>query len=218
MTTRIAAASRIGAEPTEEAALLARVRAGEAPAWEEFVRTYCGRMYAVAQRLLGGEHDAADAVQDALVSAFRSIDGFAGDAQLGTWLHRIVVNACLMRLRAARSRPAISIDALLPAFDETGHHRRPVRPWSPEPEADLGGQELRERVRACIHQLPEPYRLVVLLRDIEQLDTRETAGQLGISEAAVKVRLHRARQALCTLLEPHFAAAGARRADDPPAS
>lgn len=191
-----------------DADLLDRARFGDDHAWETIVRSHGGRLYAVARRLLANEQEAADAVQDAFTSAVRSIDRFAGDARLGTWLHRIVVNACLMRLRTARARPAASIDALLPTFDDAGHHRRPVSVWEASPDADLNRAEIRARVQQAIHELPEPYRVVVLLRDIEGLDTRETAEQLGLTESAVKVRLHRARQALCTLLDPHFGRQG----------
>src|SRR5262249_33581127 len=147
------------------------------------------------------EEDSADAVQDAFLSAFRSLGGFEGNSALGTWLHRIVVNVCLMRLRARSRGREVRID-LLPTFDESGHHSRPVRPWEDQALARLPRAETRAQIRACIDQLPEPYREVLLLRDIEELDTDQTAQQLRISRGAVKTRLHRARQALRTLLEP----------------
>lgn len=189
---------------TSETALIAALRAGEEQAFEQLVREHGGRMLAVARRFLGCEHEAGDAVQEAFLSAFRSIESFAGESRLGTWLHRIVVNVCLMRLRAARSRPAVSIDALLPVFEEDGHHARPISAWNAAPSEPVEVDETRARVRACIQELPEPYRVVLLLRDIEELDTAETAKRMGISQAAVKVRLHRARQALRTLLDPYM--------------
>jgi RNA polymerase sigma-70 factor (ECF subfamily) len=166
------------------------------------VRRHAGTLLAVARRFLSCEADSADAVQDAFVSAFQSLDTFAGNAQLSTWLHRIVVNHCLMKLRQRKRRRTVSLDGLLPAFDETGHHSRPVPAWAQPPEARLSQAETRAQVRACIDRLPEPYRAVLLLRDIEERDTDETAELLGLSRAAVKTRLHRARQALRTLLEP----------------
>jgi RNA polymerase sigma-70 factor (ECF subfamily) len=162
-------------------------------------------MLAVARRFLGCEADSDDAVQDAFVSAFQSLDTFAGNARLATWLHRIVVNHCLMKLRQRKRRRTVSLDGLLPTFDETGHHTRPVTPWAQHPEERLSQAETRAQVRASIDRLPEPYRVVLLLRDIEERDTEETAELMGISRAAVKTRLHRARQALRTLLEPVFA-------------
>lgn len=183
-----------------EAELLMALRAGDEPAYERLVRSYGGAMHAVARRFLRCDGDAADAVQEAFLSAFRSIHGFAGNSKIGTWLHRIVVNTCLMRLRAEKSRPAVSIEHLLPTFDETGHHASRIHDWH-MPSDRLETDEVRTTVRRCIDELPDPYRVVLLLRDIEELSTQETAERLGISDAAVKVRLHRARQALRTLLD-----------------
>jgi RNA polymerase sigma-70 factor, ECF subfamily len=193
-------------EPEAEAQLLARVRAGDPEAGAALVRQYGGRMLGVARRFLRSEEDSADAVQDAFLAAFRRLDKFEGKSSLATWLHRIVVNACLTKLRARSRRRAVPMDDLLPAFDETGHHSRPVRPWEEEALARLGREETRVQVRACIDRLPEPYRTVLLLRDIDELDTDQTAHHLRIGVGAVKTRLHRARQALRTLLEPFFGA------------
>jgi RNA polymerase sigma-70 factor (ECF subfamily) len=185
-----------------EAQLVARLRAGDDEAYEELVRRYSGRMLAIARRYLPGADDCADAVQDAFISAFQGIGSFAEQSRLWTWLHRIVVNACLMKLRSRSRRQMVSIDDLLPTFDETGHHSRPVPRWSEVPHAQLARAEMRAQVRACIDRLPEAYRTVLLLRDIEELDTEQTAQVMGISTVAVKTRLHRARQALRGLLEP----------------
>jgi RNA polymerase sigma-70 factor (ECF subfamily) len=185
-----------------EVALLARIRAGDERACEALVRQYGGRMLAVARRFLRTEEDSADAVQDAFLSAFRSVEGFEGNSALGTWLHRIVVNACFMRLRVQSRRREVRFDDLLPPFDETGRHNRPIRPWEDHALARLSQAETRAHVRACIERLPELYREVLVLRDIKELDTEQTAQHLGINAGAVKTRLHRARQTLRTLLEP----------------
>ena len=187
---------------SDDVGLLERVRAGEERACETLVRQHCGRMLVVARRFLRSEEDSADAVQDAFLSAFRSLEGFERNSALGTWLHRIVVNVCLMRLRARSRSREVRIDDWLPTFDETGHHSHPVRPWEDDALARLTRAETRAHVRACIDRLPDPYREVLVLRDIEELDTEQTAQQLGINPGAVKTRLHRARQALRTLLEP----------------
>jgi RNA polymerase sigma-70 factor (ECF subfamily) len=193
---------RPSGEQEAEAQLLARVRAGDEEASAALVRKCGPRMLAVARRFLRCEEDSADAVQDAFLAAFRCLDQFQGESTLGTWLHRIVVNSCLSKLRAqSRSRAGL-IDDLLPTFDETGHHSRPVRWWQEQALSRLTREETRSHVRACIDRLPEPYRTVLLLRDIEELDTEQTAHHLGIAPGAVKTRLHRARQALRTLLEP----------------
>lgn len=185
-----------------EPELLARLRAGDDDAYELLVRQFGGRLLAVARRYLHSEEDAADAVQDAFLSAFRAIDSFAGQSAIGTWLHRIVVNACLMKLRARPRHDTVSIDGLLPAFDESGHHVGPAERRPEQPESALDREETRALVRACIDRLPDEYRTILLLRDIDEVDTEQTAKMLGISRGAVKTRLHRARQALRTLLTP----------------
>ncbi|MBS0261111.1 MAG: sigma-70 family RNA polymerase sigma factor [Planctomycetes bacterium] len=162
-------------------------------------------MLSTARRYLPGEQDCADAVQDAFISAFQALDRFEAQAQLGTWLHRIVVNACLMKLRSRSRKPEVSIETLLPTFDETGHQTQPVPAWRQPPDAQLVGDENRALVRQCIDRLPDEYRTVILLRDIEEYSTEETAVALQTTPGAIKTRLHRARQALRTLLEPHFA-------------
>jgi RNA polymerase sigma-70 factor (ECF subfamily) len=186
----------------DDVKLLERVRAGDERACEALVRQHGGRMLSVARRFLRTEEDSADAVQDAFLAAFRSLDGFEGNSALGTWLHRIVVNVCLMKLRARSRSREVRIDDLLPSFDDTGHHNSPVRAWENSALAHLTRAEIRTQVRSSIDQLPEAYREVLLLRDIEEFDTAQTAEQLGIAPGAVKTRLHRARMALRTLLEP----------------
>jgi RNA polymerase sigma-70 factor (ECF subfamily) len=187
-----------------ERALLPALRAGEDWAYEVIARDHGPRMFAVARRLLRSDDDAQDAVQEAFLSAFKAIGSFDGVCSLPTWLHRIVVNAALMRLRTRRrrQREANLQDGLVPTFDETGHHTRPVAAWSDDACSRAAAGEMRAIVRACIDQLPDSYRTVLLLRDIEQFDTEETARMLGTTPANVKTRLHRARQAMRTLLEP----------------
>ncbi len=184
----------------DEARLLEALRAGDASAYETLVRRESGRMLAVARRFLRQEDDARDAVQDAFLQAFRALPRFAGEARLGTWLHRIVVNASLMKLRSRRRRPEEPIDALLPVFED-GHHAAYVAEWRDGADTLLERAETRAFVRACIDALPESYRTVLLLRDVEELDTDEAARALELTPNALKVRLHRARQALRTLLD-----------------
>jgi RNA polymerase sigma-70 factor (ECF subfamily) len=185
----------------DESALLAGLRAGEESAYEQLVRLYGGRLLATAHRLLGNEQDAGDALQEAYISAFKSIGSFEGGAKISTWLHRIVVNCALMKLRSRSRKGEQSIDDLLPTFFDDGHRRSPGPAFSSPPEAMLEREETRQLVRQCIARLPEDYRTVLMLRDIEELDTEEAAKMLGITPGAVKTRLHRARQALQMLLE-----------------
>ncbi|MBK8915758.1 MAG: sigma-70 family RNA polymerase sigma factor [Phycisphaerales bacterium] len=177
---------------------------GDPAAFEALVRGEAGRMLAVARRILGNEHDAHDAVQDAFVSALRALPRFAGQSSLSTWLHRIAINAALMKLRTRRSRPQVSIESLQPRFIEDGHHADPVDSWSTAPDARAMTAEAREFVRDAIERLPETHRTVLLLRDIEELDTRQTAELLEIDPGTVKVRLHRARLALRQLLNEQY--------------
>jgi RNA polymerase sigma-70 factor, ECF subfamily len=192
-------------EPEEERRLLESLRAGEHAAFETLVRTYSGRLLAVTRRLLRDEEDARDALQEALLSAFRSLAGFQGEARLSTWLHRIAVNCALMKMRARRCRPQEDpIDDLLPTFLPDGHVERGAVPWREGADMMLERTELCGLVRGCIDRLPESYRTVLLLRDVEELDTEETARLLGITPNNVKIRLHRARLALRGLLDPHL--------------
>ena len=187
--------------PTE-ASLLAELKAGDNDAAEKLVRSHAPWMLAVARRIIADPQLAEDCVQEAFINAFRSMADFAGRSSLKTWLHRIVVNQALMKLRARRNRKETPIDALLPNFDANGC--RIEEPWQflTTPEDILEREDQRLLVLSKIDELPESYRLILLLRDIEELTTREAAEGLGLSEANVKVRLHRARSALKKLLEP----------------
>jgi RNA polymerase sigma-70 factor (ECF subfamily) len=185
----------------DETSLLDGLRRGDDAAYTALVERHAGRMLATARRLLRNDEDARDAVQEALIAATRAIDEFEGGARLSTWLHRIVVNAALMRMRSARRRREEPIDDLLPTFDEEGHRIGAGPEWPSGADALVEREETRALVRRSIDRLPDAYRVVLQLRDLEDLDTQEVADLLSISPNAVKVRLHRARQALRTLLE-----------------
>ncbi len=195
--------NRSGTIP-DEATLLAQMQAGDDDAFDACVRAYCGQLLVVARRILKNEEDAQDAVQEAFLSAFKEISRFEGRSLLGTWLHRIAVNAALGRLRSRRRRPERSIEDLLPHFGDDEHQLIPPKPWQETSGAIVQREETRELVQRCIGQLPEMYRTVLLLRDIEGWDTEETAQRLDVRPCVVKTRLHRARQALRTLLDPYF--------------
>jgi RNA polymerase sigma-70 factor (ECF subfamily) len=208
---RRSAAAALG---SGEADLLARLRGGDEAAFAELVERYGGRLLAAVRRLLRNEEDARDAVQDAFLSAFKALASFNGDAKLSTWLHRIAINAALMRLRSGRNRRERSIDDLLPRFDEDGGWAQATEQVAHSSEELIERRDTRAMVRRCIDQLPDTYRTILMLRDIEDLDTDEAAALLGITPNAAKIRLHRARQALRTLIEtgmpsPHAEAASA---------
>jgi RNA polymerase sigma-70 factor (ECF subfamily) len=196
----------------DEGQLLSRLRAGDDAAYEELVRMEGRHLLAVARRLLRNEEDAQDAVQQAFLSAFRALPSFNGQSRITTWLHRIVTNAALMKLRTSGRRQEESIDALLPAYVEDGHHVEQFSEWALPADARMARHEVCAQVRAAIDRLPDSYRTVLMLRDIEELSTEEAAQALGINSNTVKIRLHRARQALVKLIDPVFVPAGAGRA------
>lgn len=185
----------------DERELLARLRAGDDRAYERLVREQGGRLLAVARRFLRNEEDARDCLQECFVQAFRALPRFEGNSKLSTWLHRILVNAALMKLRSRRARPEEPIEPLLPEFLADGHSAVSYRDWSPGADELLERDEVRRLVRAAIDRLPEGYRTVLVLRDLEDLDTAEVAELLGVTANAIKIRLHRARQALRQLLD-----------------
>lgn len=189
-----------------EADLVVRLKRRDATAFAELVNAYGPRMMTVARRILQCEQESCDAVQDAFLSAFQAFNSFRGDAALSTWLHRIVANACLMRLRSRRRWLALDCERLSPQFDA---QRRPSRWHAQSRHAapdHLCDDEVRRQVRACIDRLPTNYREILILRDLEELDTSETAELLGVSESLVKTRLHRGRLALRNLLAPLLSA------------
>ena len=185
-----------------DAALIAGLQSGDSGAFEKLLREYGPRLLRLARRLLVNEEDARDALQDAMVAVYRSIGKFESTSALSTWLHRIVVNTALMKLRSKRRHPEEDIEQYLPRFLEDGHQREPSTAWTESADQVIEREELRATVRQAIEKLPDAYRIVLQLRDIEELSTAETAEILGTSKNVVKIRLHRARQALRTLLDP----------------
>lgn len=196
----------ISEDEIDDDVLVAKLKQGDQAAFELMIRAYGPRLLAVAQRLMRNYDDACDALQDAFLSAFKSINKFEGGSKLSTWLHRIVVNASLMKLRSQKRHPTSQIDDMLPQFHADGHRVQPASEWQATGVAALEREEDRELVRREIDELPETYRNVLLLRDIEEMDTATTADMLEINEGAVKTRLHRARLALRERLAPHFSA------------
>ena len=194
--------------PRPEDDLVARLRAGDEVASVQLVKRYWGPLLSTARRFLKNEEDARDAVQEAFIRAHQAIDGFEGGSTFSTWLHRILINNCLMKLRTRKRRREESIDELLPSFQEDGHEVRNNLPWSDTIADELCRKETCRLVRELIDQLPETYRTVLLLREIQETDIRDVAALLGVTENAVKIRLHRARQALRALLAPHLASRG----------
>lgn len=200
--TALVDAPEVGAatRTDRERELVEGLRTGCERSWTIVVREYGPAVLGVTRRVLRNEDDARDAFQDAFVQAVKGIAAFRGESGLATWLHRIAWNAALLKIRRANRRPETSLDALLPTYDETGHRVEDAPRIDADAHTELERAEIRQRVRAGIARLPLRYRAILVLRDLEERSTKETAEALGMTEGAVKVRLHRARKALATLL------------------
>lgn len=153
---------------------------------------------AASRRILGNLEDAQDAVQEGFLATFRGLDTFDSRCRISTWLFRIVMNHSLMKLRRRKPVSEVSVEDLLPTFTDYGHHSASVPSW--RPEASMESEETRALVREHIDQLPDTYRVPLILRDIEERPLAEVAELLGITPNAVKIRVHRARQALRAML------------------
>jgi RNA polymerase sigma-70 factor (ECF subfamily) len=191
------------AMPDDDVDLVERLRNGDNLAFEQLVDRHAASLLAVTRRILRNEEEARDAVQETFVAAFRNIGDFQSESRVSTWLHRIAVNCALMRLRI-RERREQDVDALLPTYQPDGHQQHSSVGWIETAEDILQREQSCALVRRCIDQLPEPYRIVLVLRDIEQLPPDVVAEKLQITRDNLKVKLHRARQALRTLLDPHL--------------
>ncbi|MCI5047605.1 MAG: sigma-70 family RNA polymerase sigma factor [Aquisalinus sp.] len=170
--------------------------------FEQIVRDNIAWMLAVAQRILKDRSLSEDAVQVAFSKIYRNLDGFEGRSSLRTWMHRFVVNEALMLLRKQKRINEQPIDPLLPEFDHNGCRADDPFKLPKTSEDHLQSRQVREIMKEKIDALPDQYRIVLVLRDIEEMSTSEVAKALELSEANVKVRLHRARAALKKLLEP----------------
>lgn len=186
----------------DEAALIARLKAGDKTACAECIEVHSPLVYRLALRLMGNEAEAEDVLQETFLNAFRGIDSFEGRSGLGTWLYRIAYNAAMMKLR--KTDPyMISVEESL---DTDGQFIVPKElfDWCCLPEKDFENDEVRDELETAIGELPETLRVVFALRELEGLSTADTAKTLSISEGAVKVRLHRARLWLRERLSPYF--------------
>jgi RNA polymerase sigma-70 factor (ECF subfamily) len=198
------------------ASLIDRLRGGDAVALEELMERFAPRVHRLAFGITRNEADAEEVVQDVFLRLFRKIDAFEGRSALGTWIYRIAVNTALIKRRGKRAALEVLIEDHLPTFKEDGHREGDramlLADWSETPEAELLSSEVREIVRNTIAGLPDPYRIVLLLRDMEELSNEETAEILEDTVASVKSRLHRARMALREQLTRSFAAGGSTAA------
>ncbi|HXC95488.1 MAG TPA: RNA polymerase sigma factor [Edaphobacter sp.] len=180
---QVAAITKSEALTDEE--IVARVRGGETAFYEVIMRRYNQRLYRVARAILRNDGEAEDVLQDAYVRAFEHLDQFAGRSAFSTWLTRIAVHEALGRLRSRNRNERLDDN------DPDGDRSMQMTSKSPDPEQSASGAQLRDLLEEAVLSLPEHYRTVIMLRDIEELSTTETAEALDITEENVKVRLHR---------------------------
>ena len=178
---------------SDDAALLERTAAHETGAFERLMRRHNSRLFRVARAILKEDAAAEDAVQEAYLEAFRHAGTFRGDAQVSTWLTRIVINQSLMRLRRQkRDRVVVPFEGK----DGPTGAEEPADERSESPAASTLRAELRRLLERRIDELPEAFRTVFVMRDVEEMSVQETADLLGIPQATVRTRLFRARALL----------------------
>jgi RNA polymerase sigma-70 factor (ECF subfamily) len=177
----------------EDEDLLDRLRRGTPGAVDDLLHQYQGKIFNLAMSILKNESDAEEAAQDVFMTVIRKVDTFKGNSAFYSWMYRICVNTCLMRLRGKRRNDTVAIEEFMPVFTEDGMHASPMDDWSKEVERKALNEELGEMIRKFTEQLSEKYRVVFVLSDIEGLSNEETAKILGMTVPAVKSRLHRAR-------------------------
>ena len=198
------------ANPELDAECIRRVIAGERHLFHDLIRPCERSIYLLLLSLLKNEAEAEDAAQETAIKVYLNLHLFRGEAQFRTWVLSIARNEALSRLRKQRIRREESLDAA--TDDQSGDYTPAIlTSWREVPTEALEQKELGTLLRKAIEGLPEIYRNIVLLRDIEEMDIRETATALGISEGAVKVRLHRARAMLQRELAPQLKAFAPKR-------
>lgn len=185
----------------DESALVAAAKAGDGSAFEELVSRYERKIFRLAENITRNREDAEDAMQDAFLKSYTHLQSFQGDSRFYTWLVRITVNEALMRLRKRRPNQ-VSIDE--PVETEDDIMPREIEDWGPSPEKRYAQTEMQNILADSIEKLEPAFRVVFILRDMEELSTEETAATLGLSVPAVKSRLLRARLKLRQRLNRHF--------------
>jgi RNA polymerase sigma-70 factor (ECF subfamily) len=193
-------------EDLKDADLVTLAQEGHGEAFGVLVTRHLSLFHRAAQRILGDPGDTQDALQDALIAMHTELGRFQGASAFSTWGYRVTVNKALMLRRKRIRRREDTVDEVLPAFAEDGHHANPeaILAWTSEAEAHAlaEGRELRARVNAALSLLSDDQRAVFVLKDLEDWDTEAIAERLGISRDLVRQRLHRARLALRGALEP----------------
>ena len=189
---------------SDEQLLLQHAAAGDAGALETLMNRYSSRVYRLAYGITRSAPDAEEIVQDVFLQLVRKGTGFEGRAALGSWIYRVTTNVALNKRRGKRYQVETSLDDVLPTYEPDGHRAGPraflVANWSERPDVELLSGEARRVLEEAIDRLPEHYRAVLVLRDVEELSNEEVAAAVGDSVSAVKTRLHRARMAMREIL------------------
>ncbi|MGZ6078971.1 MAG: RNA polymerase sigma factor [Myxococcaceae bacterium] len=189
----------------DDRTLLARAQGGDMSAFEELVGRHEDKVYGLALRMTRSEADAAEITQDTFLSAYQHLAEFRGEAAFGSWVHRIAANNALMRLRRQRVLDIVSDDLVGPEFTERGSlAEAPETDWSRRADDKILDEELGRAIQEATDALPEGYREVFLLKDVEGLSYEEISEMVGISVPAVKSRLHRARLALREAIDAFY--------------
>ena len=191
-------------EEVRDEELVRRVLAGDTCQFELLVTRYTSKIYGLAMRLMRNPSDAKDAVQDTFLLVYTKLSGFRSECAFGTWLYKVALNCIYMKLRQRKHAAEDDIEDYLPKFDGHGKMRGMVRTFGDNPERETIRQQATAAVRDAIDRLPLDYRVVLVARDIDELSAEETAEALGLTVAAVKSRLHRARLFLRQQLENRF--------------
>jgi RNA polymerase sigma-70 factor, ECF subfamily len=190
------------AQVVDEALIIAAIVRGETRLFHDLIRSHERSVYAMVLSILQNEADAEDAAQEAFLKAFRNLSKFRAESKFSTWLISIALNEARSKLRQKKAMKTESLDA----GSEEGGHVSPaiLRDWREVPSEALERKEVRQMIQLAVADLPGIYREIFLLRDVEELSVNESAEALGISTAAVKVRLLRARMMLQKTLAPQL--------------
>ena len=189
-----------------ESTLIQAALAQDPAAWQTLLSEYGGKMYGIALRFLRNEKEAEDAIQETWILISQKLCDFRSDCKLGTWIYRVTTNKCLEKIRSSKKHKekTESIDELMPGYQEDGHYQKEFPDWSQRPDKEADQKALKGEIEKALSSLPEEYREVLVLRDIEGFSGEEAAQMLGINEATMKTKLHRGRMALREKLEKKF--------------
>ncbi len=184
--------------------LFEAAKAGDYEAFEGIVRRYYDRVFRLAYGMTKSQSEAEEVVQDTFLNIFRNLSSYRADAAPGSWIYRVAANSALMRLRTHRRKPMLYLDDATAGINGDRRSVWPAGAWSHKPDEQLLSRELAGQIEQAIEELPEKYRLVLLLRDVEGLTNEEVAEALGLSVPTVKARLHRSRLFVRDAIDRYF--------------